>query len=183
MWDFPRPGIEPVCPALASDSYLLDHQGRSHPRAPPKKKTKTSFLKGLLEQSHSFLFLCGFLVANCSLCCPQVFQTCPWPALSVSWLCRPVWATSAFLGLGAPCDASLTLVMSGGSVLKILRANPYVLRCGTKYRLAHLNLKCMRWVFGFLLRLLCVCVEVVTTFLVFQDNILSSMRKVIFPSN
>ena len=54
---------------------------------------------------------------------------------------------------------------------------------GTKYRLVRLNLKCMRWVLGFLLRLFFLHVEVVTTFLVFRDNILSSTRKVIFLSN
>ena len=27
MWDLPRPGIEPVSPALVGDSYPLDHEG------------------------------------------------------------------------------------------------------------------------------------------------------------
>jgi len=27
MWNLPRPGIEPMSPALAGDSYLLHHKG------------------------------------------------------------------------------------------------------------------------------------------------------------
>ena len=113
------------------------------------------------DASRSFRLLLGLL-------CPS------------AWVCLLLWATSTFLGLGAPCDAALTLAMSAGSVLE---SSGCSLMFGTKYRLVRLNLKCMRWVLGFLLRLFSLHVELVTTFLVFRDNILSSTRKVIFLSN
>ena len=94
-----------ICLLCISKQFLSTRVPEKTPHPP------LCFLKDLLEQSASFLFLCGLLVANCNLCCPQVFQTSHWPALSIrlalstcldhiclSWSWCHVWC-SPYLGV------------------------------------------------------------------------------------
>ena len=70
------------------------------------------FLKDLLEQSASFLFLCGLQLLTAASGTSRSFRH----LCSSAWLCPLVWVMSAFLDLGATCDVVLTLAMSGGTV-------------------------------------------------------------------
>ena len=140
MWDIcSRSGLEPVSRALAGNSNPLDYQ----------EDHTLCFLKDPLEQTDSFLFSCGFLVASCRLCYLHVFQKSHWPALLIS------------LAL-SPCPGHICLSWSWGhmwcsphignewkEVVRVFREHFSFLMCRTKYLPSHLNQKYMWWVRGF----------------------------------
>ena len=79
MWDPHRSVLEPVSRALAGNSNPLDYQ----------EDYTLYFLRHLLEQTDSFLFPCGFLVASCRLCHLHIFQKSHWPVLLISLALSP----------------------------------------------------------------------------------------------
>ena len=89
MWDLPRPGLEPLSPALA---------GRFSTAVPPGKP-----LLFLIFSSPSFffkinLFIYLFLAALGLRCCAQAFSSCgEWGLLFVV-VCRLLIAVASLVG-------------------------------------------------------------------------------------
>ena len=75
MWDLPRPGLEPVSPALA---------GRFSTTAPPGKPLSLNFY-GAFWNAEDFKHLCVKLSASCVFC----FWCCEFARAVMTKYCRP----------------------------------------------------------------------------------------------
>ena len=67
MWDLPRPGLEPVSPALAGNSQPLRHQGS------PEMSFVTLFLFRFLAPSHGLAGLCTLRKLTFIVCVTNAF--------------------------------------------------------------------------------------------------------------